>query len=142
MSEEQQIRSLMNEWLHALRNKDVDKLVSVYAEDAVFYDIAPPLRSTGTDELRKGTKQWFSSFDGPIGYEFGEISITAGRDLGFAHSINHLTGKRTNGEQTDIWMRVTVGFTKIDGRWLVTHEHVSVPLYMDGSNKAAVDLKP
>jgi hypothetical protein len=28
------------------------------------------------------------------------------------------------------------------GRWMVTHEHVSVPIYMDGSVKAAVDLKP
>jgi hypothetical protein len=25
---------------------------------------------------------------------------------------------------------------------LATHEHVSVPFYMDGSVKAAVDLKP
>jgi hypothetical protein len=28
------------------------------------------------------------------------------------------------------------------GRWTVTHEQVSVPFYMDGSVKAAVDLKP
>jgi hypothetical protein len=27
-------------------------------------------------------------------------------------------------------------------RWMATHEHVSVPFYMDGSVKAAVDLKP
>ncbi|MGH9858125.1 MAG: nuclear transport factor 2 family protein [Acidobacteriota bacterium] len=53
-----------------------------------------------------------------------------------------MSGKRTNGEETDIRMRVTVGFRKIGGRWLVTHEHTSVPLFMDGSNKAAVDLKP
>jgi len=25
---------------------------------------------------------------------------------------------------------------------MVAHEHVSVPFYMDGSNRAAVDLKP
>jgi hypothetical protein len=25
---------------------------------------------------------------------------------------------------------------------MVTHEHVSVPFYMDGSDKAALDLKP
>ena len=27
-------------------------------------------------------------------------------------------------------------------RWMATHEHVSVPFYMEGSVKAAVDLKP
>jgi hypothetical protein len=25
------------------------------------------------------------------------------------------------------WMRVTVGYRRIDGKWKVTHEHVSVP---------------
>jgi ketosteroid isomerase-like protein len=35
-----------------------------------------------------------------------------------------------------------VGWRKREGEWLVTHEHVSVPFYMDGSLRAAVDLKP
>jgi PhnB protein len=39
-------------------------------------------------------------------------------------------------------VRATVGFRKVDGKWRVVHEHVSVPFYMDGSYKAAVDLKP
>ena len=49
---------------------------------------------------------------------------------------------RTNGEQTDVWVRATIGFAKTDGGWKATHEHFSVPFYMDGSDKAAVDLKP
>jgi ketosteroid isomerase-like protein len=39
-------------------------------------------------------------------------------------------------------VRATIGFAKKDGGWKVTHEHFSVPFYMDGSDKAAVDLKP
>jgi PhnB protein len=31
---------------------------------------------------------------------------------------------------------------KKDGGWKAMHEHLSVPFYMDGSKKAAVDLKP
>ncbi|MGH7804122.1 MAG: nuclear transport factor 2 family protein [Candidatus Binatia bacterium] len=51
-------------------------------------------------------------------------------------------GARTDGTKTDIWVRATVGFEKIDGAWMIVHEHVSVPFYMDGSFKAAVDLTP
>jgi hypothetical protein len=54
----------------------------------------------------------------------------------------HIIGKRTSDEQTDVWVRATVGFAKEDGGWKATHEHFSVPFYMDGSNKAAIDLKP
>jgi hypothetical protein len=31
---------------------------------------------------------------------------------------------------------------KTAGRWLVAHEHISVPFAMDGSYRALVDLKP
>jgi len=39
-------------------------------------------------------------------------------------------------------VRATVCYRKTDGKWMVAHEHVSVPFCMDGSNRAAVDLKP
>jgi ketosteroid isomerase-like protein len=39
-------------------------------------------------------------------------------------------------------VRTTVGLRKIDGKWLIVHVHESVPFYMDGSDRAALDLKP
>jgi ketosteroid isomerase-like protein len=31
---------------------------------------------------------------------------------------------------------------RIDGRWLIAHEHSSTPFYMDGTFRAALDLQP
>jgi hypothetical protein len=31
---------------------------------------------------------------------------------------------------------------KLDGRWMITHEHHSVPFYMEPPYKAALDLEP
>jgi PhnB protein len=42
----------------------------------------------------------------------------------------------------DIWIRATVCLRRIEGEWKIAHEHTSVPFYMDGSARAAVDLKP
>jgi ketosteroid isomerase-like protein len=39
------------------------------------------------------------------------------------------------------WLRSTLGFRKIDGRWRVAHQHVSVPFDME-SGQAKLDLKP
>ena len=39
------------------------------------------------------------------------------------------------------WVRVTVCFKKSDGKWLVTHEHVSAPIDVE-KGKALLDLKP
>ncbi len=53
-----------------------------------------------------------------------------------------MTGTRTDGEHTDLWFRETVCLRKASGRWKITHEHNSVPLYMDGTDRAAADLTP
>lgn len=142
VSEETQIRILIDDLAAAVRDKDVDRYVSHYARDILLFDLAPPLQYTGLDALRKSLEEWFPTFDGGIGFEVSGLQISMSNLTAFSHSLNHISGKRTTGEETDVWVRATEGFRKIDGKWLVTHEHVSVPFYMDGSNRAAVDLKP
>jgi ketosteroid isomerase-like protein len=41
-----------------------------------------------------------------------------------------------------MWIRSTLGLKKIDDGWQITHEHNSVPFSMDGSERAALDLRP
>ena len=40
------------------------------------------------------------------------------------------------------WMRATMCFERVDGKWRIVHEHNSVPFYMDGSLRPAFDLEP
>ncbi len=140
--DETQIQQLIDGWVKALRAKDIEGVMSHYAPDILLFDIAPPLQYKGTDAYRKNWEEWFATWEGQIGYEIRDLSITVGDGIAFSHSLNRIHGKRTNGEQTDLWVRVTACRRKINGNWLITHEHVSVPFYMDGSYKAAVDLKP
>ena len=87
-------------------------------------------------------KGWFATFSGPVGSELRDLTIETGGDIAFAHGFNRIHGKRTDGSETNVWIRLTLCFRKIGGAWKVTHEHTSVPFYMDGSFKAAVDLAP
>jgi ketosteroid isomerase-like protein len=140
--DEAQIRELIDGWAKALRAKDIDGVMSHYAPEILVFDIAPPLLYRGANAYRKNYEEWFATWQGPIGYEIRDPSITVGDDVAFSHSLNRIYGKRTDGEKTGVWVRVTACFRKINGKWLIAHEHISVPLYMDGSDRAAVDLKP
>jgi PhnB protein len=140
--DEAQIRKLVEDWAKAVRAKNVDAVVSHYAADIVSFDLAPPLQHAGADALRKGLTAWFRTFRGPVGYEVHDLSITTGDEVAFCRSLNRISGTRTDGEETDVWVRATVGLRRIDGARTITHEHASVPFYMDGSYKAAVDLEP
>ena len=141
-AEEAQVRELIAEWAAGIRTRDVDRVMAHYAAEVISFDLAPPLQYVGREALRKSLGEWFQTFQGPIGYEVRDLSITAGEDVAFCRSLNRITGKRTDGTETDVWVRGTVGCRKIGGRWMISHEHASVPLYMDGSNRAALDLKP
>jgi PhnB protein len=140
---EAQIRALLDDWTGALRVKDAARVRSHYAPGDVQFNMAPPLRWSGAHAWdQKALQAWFDTFDGPIGYEMRDLTIAAGEDIAFCYFLNHLSAKAVNYGSFAMWNRVTLGFRKLDGRWLITHAHSSVPFYMDGSFKAAVDLEP
>jgi uncharacterized protein (TIGR02246 family) len=141
-SDQAQIQQLIDNWVQALRAKDVNGVISHYAPDVLVFDLAPPLQYKGANAYRANWEAWFPTFRGPIGYDIRDLSIAASDDIAFCHSFNRITGTRTDGEKTDVWVRATVCCRKIDGRWKIVHEHQSVPFYMDGSYRAALDLKP
>ena len=140
-SEEAQIRQRVAGWAKALRTKDVDGLMSHYARDIVVFDLPPPLEFKGVVAYRKNWTDWFATFRGPIGYEIRDLNVTAGSDVAFCRSLNRITGTRTNGENSDVWVRATVGFRKVGGVWIITHEHFSVPINME-TFQGVLDLKP
>lgn len=137
------LHRLHDELAKSIHNKDVTRVLSYFASDSVMFVLAPPLQFKGSDSPgENGVKEWFDTFRGPIGYESRDRQITAGADVAFCHSLIRISGTRTDGGETDIWIRETLGLRKIGGAWKITHQHQSVPFYMDGSFKAAVDLTP
>lgn len=140
MRDEAEIRRLIEDWRKALHAKDAEALTARHAPDILSYDLAPPLMTRGPDV--SGLKAWLATWAGPIDGEVHDLSIKTGDDLAFSTSLNRMRGTKTDGARINLWFRATVGYRKIGGRWMVVHEHVSVPFYMDGSQRAALDLKP
>lgn len=140
-TDEARIRALIDDRVKAIREKDVGALMSDHAPNVLTFDALNPLQYVGLDKVRERAEQWFSWYQGSIGYEIRDLSITVGNTVAFCHYLYRVSGTMTNGREVDMWVRSTVCFRKIDGRWLVTHEHTSVPFDAE-SGKALVDLKP
>jgi ketosteroid isomerase-like protein len=58
------------------------------------------------------------------------------------HGLIHVSTHMKSGEDAAWWMRATVCLARQSGQWKIVHEHTSVPFYMDGSYRAAIDLSP
>jgi ketosteroid isomerase-like protein len=56
--------------------------------------------------------------------------------VAFSHGLARVSGSLKIGE-TDYWVRRTTRFRKIDGKWLIIHEHISLPV---GSTPTAIRI--
>jgi uncharacterized protein (TIGR02246 family) len=134
------IEQCLGRWQQAMQHKDAAAAAACYSEDAVLFNLAPPLRQCGMQ--RQALQAWFDTWQTGPTYEMREVQLMAGEDIAYCSSLTHMTGTKTAGEETDLWFRATVCLRKLDGEWRITHEHTSVPFLMDGSFKAAVNLRP
>jgi uncharacterized protein (TIGR02246 family) len=140
-NDEAAIQRLLDDGIRSVRSKNIEGVMSMYAQEVVSFDLVPPLRYMGADAFRKRWEETFSSFQGPIGYEIHDLNITLGDDVAFTHSLNRISGTMNTGQQTDLWLRWTAGFRKINGEWLIMHHQNSVPVDLE-HGKAVLDLKP
>jgi ketosteroid isomerase-like protein len=139
----EEIRALLEARLEALRAKDADRFIAAFDPSIVKFDLAPPLRDSGSGVLDPaGLQSWLDTWDGDLVVDLAELAIAADGSVAFCHCLEHIQGTRTGGERADMWTRSTLGLRKVDGAWKITHEHNSVPSYMDGGGRAALDLRP
>jgi ketosteroid isomerase-like protein len=77
-NDEAAIQRLLDDGTRSIRDKNIEGVMSLYAQEVVSFDIVPPLRYMGADAYRKQWEEAFSSFQGPIGYEMHDLSIRVG----------------------------------------------------------------
>jgi ketosteroid isomerase-like protein len=136
-----EIREMVEHRVEAIRSRDVEQSTSMMTADYLLFDVVDPLQSKGASVARNRAKEWFATFQGPIGYEIHDLQISAGNGVGFSHGLNHVSATKLDGNPLDMWWRATVCYRKVDGRWQITHEHNSVPFDVN-TGKASLDLKP
>jgi ketosteroid isomerase-like protein len=126
-----------------LETGDAEAILSHYAPGFVEFNLAPPLRQPAEAQNPTTLEAWMATFEAPPRREVTRLEITTDGDVAFATSIDRLSAvPRGAAEGFTLWFRVTLGLRRVDGRWLVTHEHESVPFEMDGSFRASTGLTP
>ena len=124
------IRQLIADWEIAARTHDIEGVMAYHTSDMLAFDVPPPDQIKGADAYRKHWETCFTYFQGPGIFEVTELNVTAGEEVAFATCITHCGGTQLNGETCQGTARATLGFRKIDGQWMFTHEHHSMPISM------------
>jgi len=142
-TDDAEIKALEARFVKALEAKDVDAIMANYVpgDSLVVFDVLPPRQYVGSDAYKKDWQGFLGSCAGPVRVELSDLSVTADGKLGYGHNIQRLTCSTANGTVQDFTTRVTDGYEKRDGKWLIAHEHVSVPVDL-ATGKADLSSKP
>lgn len=140
-TDESQIRALIDRWVEGACNKDLESIMSCYAPDVVAFDAIAALRFEGTDAYRKHWEYCMGFAPGDMIMKIPEMSVAISGDVAFCHYLSLCGCTDENGNEQTGWMRGTVCLRKIDGRWLIAHEHYSAPFDPE-TMKAMTELQP
>jgi len=139
---EAQIRKLEDQFAAAVPTKNVDRIMANYVKSPklVVFDVIPPRQYTGWDAYHKDWEGFLGGCKDAPKIDISDLQIEAGADYGFGSSIQHFTCTGANGP-IDFTVRVSDGYRKLKGKWLIAHEHVSVPVDLSTA-KADLNSKP
>ena len=114
------IRDLMDvQWLNAAQAKDVDTVLSVFADDASSF---PPNASivTGKEAIRARQSEVYSEPRVAISWQTTKVEVSRSGDLAYSHGTYEETVNDPEGNPvTDKGKWVTVWEKQPDGTWKV-----------------------
>jgi ketosteroid isomerase-like protein len=126
MTDEQQIRELINTWATAVHTGDLPTVIADHDSNILMFDVPPPHQ--GVRGLDAYTATWPDFFrwqhSGAL-FEIDTLDVTTGTDVAFATALLRCGKPHHLEAHPDQRLRLTVGLRKIQGRWTVTHEHHS-----------------
>jgi uncharacterized protein (TIGR02246 family) len=135
------IRSVIDDFARAVRERNVDAMLAHCADDVVVFDMLPPLKHAGVQAVRRNWTSTLEAFRNHVDYEVSQLHIFARGDMALCHSLNYFGGARKTGQRSGTWLRQTLGLRRIDGHWKLAHQHISVPLDMEAGT-GLLDLQP
>ena len=141
MNGERELHELIEERVRAVRARDSTTLAARPADDVITFDVLPPLNSRGSQATVEHLQDWFDGYDGPSDYSAHDVQVSAQGDLGFCSFLYHVGGTLKTGDQVNMWVRATLCWRRIDGRWRIVHDHESVP-FDPATGQALISLEP
>lgn len=126
MTDEQQIKELIQRWAVAVHEGDLPTVLADHAPDIVMFDVPPPEQGVhGIDAYREtwpGFFQWQAA--GAV-FDIESLEVTAGADVAFGFALLRCGTPADFSRNPAQRLRLTLGLRKIEDRWTVTHEHHS-----------------
>jgi len=122
-----ELNDLVAERVAAVKARDGATLMARQHPDVLTYGLLGELQTTGNDAVAEQLNAWFDGYrDGPH-YAVHHLRVDSDGDLGFCAYVYQVTGVLNDGAPISMAVRATLVCKRVEGRWLIVHDHESVP---------------
>ena len=126
MTDEQEIRDLIEAWAIAAHGGDLDTVLADHAPEIVMFDVPPPYEGVrGIQAYRDSWLPFFAWQASGAVFEIESLDVVVGTDVAFAYGLLRCGTPADFARDPRQRLRLTIGLCKNDGRWVVYHEHHS-----------------
>ena len=127
-NDEQEIRDVIAHYRTAANRRDLQAVMQCYAatDELLVYDVSnAPFR--GRAAVTQDWEHFISAMTAiDLQFRYIEVMVSPGGEFAFAHFIERASLTPKQGAQlVNDNLRTTQIFQKLDGRWLIVHEHKS-----------------
>jgi uncharacterized protein (TIGR02246 family) len=130
------MEEMLEAYAAAVRAKDVDAFVGLYADDVRTFDLWRKWSYDGKEALRAMVSEWFGSLedDEIVAVAFDDVRSQAGADVGAVSAFTTFAAVSPDGtELRSMNNRLTWVLRKdAEGSWKIAHEHTSAPAGDEG----------
>ena len=130
MTDTDDVRSLLAVYSESALAKDVDRFMTIYADDVRIFDLWGTWQISGVSAWRHGITAWFGSVgDDLVVVDFDDVAISVGGDLAALTAMIEYSAQTPAGERVrQMANRLTWVLARTDASWRVIHEHTSAPV--------------
>lgn len=123
----EEIQVLLAKWREAVENKDIDSLLTLYADDVLSFDVCPPYKTQGKEGIGQAWKGCLPHFPDTFQSEHRDIMIYSDGEIAFVSGVHHFVPEPADHPCGLTWSRMTLGLKRTNGGWRIVHEHASIP---------------
>ncbi|TGB00766.1 YybH family protein [Halobacillus salinus] len=126
-------QEVLETYKQAVKEKDVEKLMSAYSPEIHIYDAWGNWELDGKAAWRDNVIGWFDGLNEEgvfLQVDLNDLVVEEGDDTAFAHcAVTYAAHKNETEEKLrQMSNRFTFCMKKVDGSWMITHEHSSLPI--------------
>ncbi|KAA0911205.1 SgcJ/EcaC family oxidoreductase [Pusillimonas sp. ANT_WB101] len=125
-----EIVACLDSWSEAVKTKNVEAVLALYLPDVVAFDAIQALQFKGIKAYGEHWEKCMAMCPLGMVFEASQREIQLDGNLAVVHELVHCGTVDEQGKEEAGWARKTASLRKVDGHWLIAHEHFSVPFDM------------